>query len=114
MASVKESQGAPSVESEDFVCRSLAFLHVLVIVDAKNDCASERRIMTRNDADFPLPSETFSIATIKLYALKNCSELIVLQISSMATSRMCVPSLDKHPTALSGDYQPKPESIIFR
>ena len=40
--------------------------------------------MTRKDAGFPLPSETFSIATIKLYALKNCSELIVLQISSMA------------------------------
>ena len=58
MASVKESQGAPSVESKDFVCRSLAFLHVLVIADAKNDCASER-IMTRNDAGFSLPSEPF-------------------------------------------------------
>src|SRR5579863_888327 len=50
---------------------------------------------------------TFSIATIKLYALKDCSELLVLQISSMATSRMCVSILNKHPTALSGDYQPR-------
>ena len=70
--------------------------------------------MTCNDAGSSLPSETFSIATIKLYALKNCSELLVLQISSMATSRMGVPSLGKHPTALSGDYQQKPEPIIFR
>ena len=44
MGRVREWHGSPFVESEDSVCRSLAFLHVLFIVDAKNDCASKRRI----------------------------------------------------------------------
>jgi hypothetical protein len=40
MARVRERHGAPFAESEDFVCRFLAFQHVLVIVGAKNCCAS--------------------------------------------------------------------------
>ena len=40
MARVRERHGSPFAESEDFVCRFLAFQHVLVIVGAKNCCAS--------------------------------------------------------------------------
>lgn len=39
---------SPFVESEDSGCRSLAFLHVLFIVDAKNYRGSEPRIWVCN------------------------------------------------------------------
>ena len=85
--------GSPFVESEDSVCRFLAFLHVLLIVDAKSYRGSKRPIR-------PLLA-WFTLRNIFQYlGPGNCAQLLKL----MLLFHLLLGSFDDHP--LAGTHRP--------